>query len=467
MPPADDRVNAPDQAPGAVERSVLLASPDSDAARALADTLRKARIGFVQAKTAAHALSCLADGEFAVVIAGGARDPKQKDGLWERLNELSSDLPVVGLLEGEQRPDNNGLGANAFDYIQRPFDEDATLDTVQRALQAARETQSRPPTVPLPALNEVLVRSPAMRATMSLVERVAPSDATVMIRGESGTGKEVVARRLHELSGRAKGPLIKVHCAALPEQILESELFGYERGAFTGAHQRKAGRVELAEGGTLFLDEIGEISMSVQVKLLRLLQDRQYERLGGTRTLAANVRFVTATHRNLEQMVRTGGFREDLYYRLNVVRLDLPPLRERRADIEPLALYFCRQTNREAGRNVSLTPAAMELIKRADFRGNVRELQNFIERLVVLAESDIVTEQDIQLEQKRALGLMAGNEPSAESSVVSLDAALRRAERLALEKALRKSAGNRALAARILGVSRRALFYKLREHDIK
>jgi two-component system, NtrC family, response regulator AtoC len=467
MPSADDRGNAPDQVPHAESHTVLLASPDSDAASALADTLRRARIGFVQAKTAAHALSCLADGEFAVVIAGGDRDPRQKDGLWERLNELSSDLPVVGLLEGEQRPDNSALGANAFDYIRRPFDEDATLDTVQRALQAARETQSRPPTVPLPALNEVLVRSPAMRAAMSLVERAAPSDATVMIRGESGTGKEVVARRLHELSGRAKGPLIKVHCAALPEQILESELFGYERGAFTGAHQRKAGRVELAEGGTLFLDEIGEISTSVQVKLLRLLQDRQYERLGGTRTLAANVRFVTATHRNLEQMVRTGGFREDLYYRLNVVRLDLPPLRERRADIEPLALYFCQQTNREARRNVSLTPGAMELIKRSDFRGNVRELQNFIERLVVLAESDVVSEQDIQLEQKRTLGLMTGNEPSAESSVVSLDAALRRAERHALEKALRKSAGNRALAARILGVSRRALFYKLREHDIK
>jgi two-component system, NtrC family, response regulator AtoC len=467
MSTPDDRVKAPDDAQGSDEHSVLLASPDTDAARALAETLRKARIGFVQAKTAAHALSCLADGEFAVVIAGDAHDSKQKGGLWERLNELSCDLPVLGLLEGEQRPDTSGLGTNAFDYIHRPFDEDATLDTVQRALQAARETQSRPPTVPLPALNEVLVRSPAMRATMSLVERVAPSDATVMIRGESGTGKEVVARRLHELSGRANGPLIKVHCAALPEQILESELFGYERGAFTGAHQRKPGRVELAEGGTLFLDEIGEISMSVQVKLLRLLQDRQYERLGGIRTLAANVRFVTATHRNLEQMVRTGGFREDLYYRLNVVRLDLPPLRERRADIEPLALHFCQRTNREVGRHVSLAPDALERIKRSDFRGNVRELQNFIERLVVLAESDIVSERDIQLEEERTLGLMAGSEPSAESSVVSLDAALRHAERHALEKALRKSAGNRALAARILGVSRRSLFYKLREHDIK
>ena len=306
-----------------------------------------------------------------------------------------------------------------------------------------------------------------MRTIMSLLERVAPSDATVMIRGESGTGKEVVARRLHELSGRAKGPLIKVHCAALPEQILESELFGYERGAFTGAHNRKPGRVELAEHGTLFLDEIGDISLSVQVKLLRLLQDREYERLGGTRTLAANVRFVTATHRNLEQMVRAGSFREDLYYRLNVVRLDLPPLRERRDDIEALATHFCRQTNRETGRNVEIAPDALARIVRAQWRGNVRELQNFIERLVVLTESALVSDQDVRVEQERALGNLGLSEPSAESSVISLDAALRRAERHALEKALRKSSGNRTLAARILGVSRRALFYKLREHDIK
>jgi two-component system response regulator AtoC len=306
-----------------------------------------------------------------------------------------------------------------------------------------------------------------MRHVMQLVEKVAPRGATVMIRGESGTGKEVVARRLHDLSPRAKSPLIKVHCAALPEQILESELFGYERGAFTGAHQRKPGRVELADGGTLFLDEIGEISMSVQVKLLRLLQDREYERLGGTRTLAADVRFITATHRHLERMVKAGTFREDLYYRLNVVRLDLPALRERREDIEPLARHFCRQTSQQTGRNVELSAAALARITRADWRGNVRELQNFIERLVVLTESSLVSEQDIRLEEENSLGIAGNADVSLESSVISLDAALRRAERHALEKALRKSGGNRALAARILGVSRRALFYKLREYDIK
>jgi two-component system response regulator AtoC len=217
----------------------------------------------------------------------------------------------------------------------------------------------------------------------------------------------------------------------------------------------------------LFLDEIGEISMSVQVKLLRLLQDREYERLGGTRTLPADVRFVTATHRNLEQMVRRGAFREDLYYRLNVVRLDLPPLRDRRDDIEPLARHFCRQTSAQTGRNVELTPGAMARVVQGAWRGNVRELQNVIERLVVLSEGSLVSEKDFLLEQEHALGPTGVGDLGVESSVTSLDVALRRAEQQALEKALRKAGGNRALAARILGVSRRALFYKLREYDLK
>lgn len=455
------------ESPPVEDRPVLLATPDTPAARALAKTLQRARIGFVRAPTPAQALNCLEEGEFDVVVTGGDPDPRQ-NGLMGRLNELTPELAIVALLEGDPQPGTGSeLGSNAFDYISRPFEEDSALDTIQRALRAARHSQARPPTTPLPSLKEVPVRSGAMRSVMTLLDRVAPSEATVMIRGESGTGKEVVARRLHELSGRAGGPLVKVHCAALPEQILESELFGYERGAFTGAHARKPGRVELAERGTLFLDEIGEISMSVQVKLLRLLQDRQYERLGGTRTLDADVRFVTATHRNLEQMVRRGVFREDLYYRLNVVRLDLPPLRERREDIEPLARHFCRNTNAQTGRQVELTPEALARVVQAPWRGNVRELQNFVERLVVLSDGTDVSEKDVRLEQERALGLTGGSDQGVESSVISLDAALRRAERQALEKALRKAAGNRALAARILGVSRRALFYKLREHDIK
>jgi two-component system, NtrC family, response regulator AtoC len=447
---------------------VLLVMPDGPDARALADTLRRAQIAFICAVTPAHGVACLEAQEFDVVVTATNLDPTGESELGERLSELTPELSVVGLRDGEDASvRGDPLRGLALDYIPRPLEADSALETIQRALRAARDAQARPPTSPLPSLEDVPVRSGAMQAAMTLLERVAPSDVTVMIRGESGTGKEVIARRLHELSSRAGGPLVKVHCAALPEQILESELFGYERGAFTGAHARKPGRVELAERGTLFLDEIGEISTTVQVKLLRLLQDRQYERLGGTRTLTADVRFVTATHRNLEQMVRRGAFREDLYYRLNVVRLDLPPLRERREDIEPLARHFCRRANAQTGRRVDLSAAALSRIVQAPWRGNVRELQNVVERLVVLSDGATVTEREVELEQERALGLVGGSDQGVESSVVSLDAALRRAERHALEKALRKAGGNRVLAARILGVSRRALFYKLREHELK
>lgn len=445
--------------------SVLLASADTQAARALAETLRRARIGFVQAKTTTQALSALEGADFDIVIASEADALAPEDELLRQLGKLCPDVPVLALLLDERMP-AAAARRSTFELISRPSDAASTLDTIRRALAAGRFAQESPPAAPLPSLNEVPVASKAMRGVISLLERIAPSNATVMIRGESGTGKEVVARRLHELSPRAGGPLIKVHCAALPEQILESELFGYERGAFTGAHARKPGRVELAERGTLFLDEIGEISASVQVKLLRLLQDREYERLGGTRTLVADVRFVTATHRNLEQMVQTGAFREDLYYRLNVVRLDLPSLRQRREDIEPLTQHFCRAVSRAAGKRVALSPGAIARIVQADWRGNVRELQNAIERLVVLADGDLITEEDVLLEQQRSLGSLGGAEARAESSVITLDAALHRAELQALEKALRKASGNRTVAARILGVSRRALFYKLREHGI-
>jgi two-component system, NtrC family, response regulator AtoC len=440
---------------------VLLASPDTKAARALAETLRRARVGFVQATTTSQVLSALADGEFDIAVVDALAPG---DEMIRQFVSQCPDVPVLGLSAGDAASVAAG-SASTFDFIARPSDEESTLETIRRALAAGRFALESPPPLPLPSLKEVPVASAAMRNVMSMLERVAPGNATVMLRGESGTGKEVVARRLHELSPRASGPLIKVHCAALPEQILESELFGYERGAFTGAHVRKPGRVELAEHGTLFLDEIGEISASVQVKLLRLLQDREYERLGGTRTLTADVRFVTATHRNLERMVQTGAFREDLYYRLNVVRLDLPPLRQRREDIASLAQHFCRTVAKDSGKAMALSPGALARIVRAEWRGNVRELQNFIERLVVLADGDTIEEAEVQQEEDRALGLGA-SEARAESSVISLDAALQRAEHHALEKALRKAAGNRTVAARILGVSRRALFYKLREHGI-
>jgi DNA-binding NtrC family response regulator len=271
-----------------------------------------------------------------------------------------------------------------------------------------------------------------------------------------------------------------VHCGALPEQLLESELFGYEKGAFTGATSRKLGRVELAEEGTLFLDEIGDISPATQVKLLRILQDRKFERLGGTETLRANVRFVTATHRNLEQMVQHGTFREDLYYRLNVVQLVLPPLRERKEDIPDLVLHFCASLSAANERPlVSIDAAGVQAMQKYDWPGNVRQLQNFVERLVVLAEGELI-EPGIVRRELNQMNMAAYQRPtdapegavvdvgeiSFGSAAIGLDAAVSRAEKRALEKALQKSGGNRTVAARILGVSRRTLYNKLEEHGL-
>jgi two-component system response regulator AtoC len=283
----------------------------------------------------------------------------------------------------------------------------------------------------------------------------------VLVLGESGTGKELVARGIHENSPRARQPFVKVHCAALPDNLLESELFGYEKGAFTGAATRKPGRVELAQGGTLFLDEIGDITPAIQVKLLRVLQDRGFERLGGTATLSADVRFVAATHCNLEAMVQEGTFREDLFYRLNVVPIWLPPLRERTSDVPRLARHFCVEAARRAWRaDATLSDEAVELLARQPWPGNVRQLQNFVERLVVLSEAERIDATDV----RRELGRQPM--PSASPDGSRLGARRDDAERDALVSALRQSSNNRSQAARLLGVSRRTLYNKLDKHGL-
>jgi two-component system response regulator AtoC len=302
----------------------------------------------------------------------------------------------------------------------------------------------------------------------------------VLLRGESGTGKEVAARAIHAASPRSKGPFVKVHCAALPDNLLESELFGYEKGAFTGASTRKPGRVELAQGGTLFLDEIGDVTPAVQVKLLRLLQEREYERLGGVETLKADVRFVAATHRDLEGMIKAGTFREDLFYRLSVVPIWLPPLRDRKEDVAPLARRFCADFGAANGRpGIALAPEAIALLEAQSWPGNVRQLQNFVERLVVLSEGTTLDAELVRRELSRQSPFDAARSPQSGSPAIHepaakpsdgagalLDVRRREAEREALESALRKAAGNRTLAARILGVSRRTLYNKLEEHRL-
>jgi len=445
----------------AVTHTLLVADPDSAIAPQLKQLLAPEGIRVAHRKDSRTLLHSLQTEEIDAIFLShnlAQQDPTLVGTVTQRFPTI----PLVVMLPATSREEfGRWVSAGAADFVRLPIDAEEAIFTVKKLHFLSNEaSQEQSSLVP-----GVVAQSAAMRDVFALIARVAPGTSTVMIRGESGTGKEVVARRIHEQSRRKSGPFVKVHCAALPEQILESELFGYERGAFTGASARKPGRVELAEGGTLFLDEIGDISPAVQVKLLRLLQDREYERLGGTQTLRADVRFLSATHRNLEKMVKTREFREDLYYRLNVVRMVLPPLRDRREDIKPMARHFCAVVSAANNKQRSFDDEALAVFESSPWRGNVRQLQNFVERLVVLGEHPRITQSEVASELAREEGTL-NDENSNDMSVIELDAAVRAAERRALEKALRKAEGNRVLAAHLLGVSRRTLFYKLRAHGI-
>ncbi len=364
------------------------------------------------------------------------------------------------------------MKAGAAEFLLKPFDRDEVVYTIGKALAGAEARAQRPPEPEVREDGPVLGRSSAMKDAMTRLERAAPTMATVLLRGESGTGKEVAANAVHRLSKRA-GPFVAVHCGALPEPLLESELFGYERGAFTGAVARKPGRVELAQGGTLFLDEIGDVTLAVQVKLLRLIQEREFQRLGATSLEKADVRFVAATHRDLEAMVREGTFREDLFYRLNVVPITMPPLRERREDIEPLVRRFVALLAERNGRpGLGIDAGAIAAMSAASWPGNVRELSNFVERLVVFVNGESISEAEVEKElAQRGLGPTLEPESRATSTSAatgsatggSLDAQRTDAERVAVRDALSRANGNRTQAARLLGVSRRTLYNKLTE----
>jgi two-component system NtrC family response regulator len=313
--------------------------------------------------------------------------------------------------------------------------------------------------------DEIASTSHAMEEVMNMVGRVAGSNATVLLRGESGTGKELIARAIHYHSPRAAHPLIKVNCAALPETLLESELFGHEKGAFTGAAARRIGRFEAADRGTLFLDEIGDIPPPVQVKLLRVLQEKEFERIGGNETIKVDVRLIAATNRDLEKAMKEGAFREDLYYRLNVVSVVLPPLRERKEDIPALMEHFIRKYSGENKKNISgVTAETRDLLMRYTYPGNVRELENIIERAVVLTKGEIITTSDIPLHLKSV--------ESEEKICVakrdgSLTETLDTVERGIIMEALKAAGGVQTRAAEKLGISERVLRYKLKKFKIR
>ncbi|AEH23339.1 transcriptional regulator, NifA, Fis Family [Thermodesulfobacterium geofontis OPF15] len=311
------------------------------------------------------------------------------------------------------------------------------------------------------SIQNIITVSDRMHEVIKTVIKVSKSKATVLLRGESGTGKELIAKAIHFESPRAKGPFIAVNCAAIPETLLEAELFGYERGAFTGAVTAKPGKFELANGGTLFLDEIGETSPALQAKLLRVIQEYTFERLGGTKSINVDVRIIAATNKDLEDMVKKGLFREDLYWRLNVVSIFLPPLRERKEDIPLLIEHFLKRFNKEYGRRISISSQAMEKLIRYSWPGNVRELENTIERLVILAEKEEITVEDLPIHIRSEM-LKTLNP----SNTYSLKKEIEELEKRRIEEALKKCDYNQARAARLLGITQRQIGYKIKKYKI-
>jgi DNA-binding NtrC family response regulator len=355
----------------------------------------------------------------------------------------------------------------AFDFVQKPLDLDQIELRVARAVDhrrlLAEVSELRAERDVRHAADEVVGASPALRAAVDLARRVAPTRSTVLVTGETGTGKEVIAGLVHRISPRRDGPLVKVNCAALPETLLESELFGHERGAFTGADRPRVGRFEQANGGTLFLDEVGDMTPTTQAKLLRVLQDQEFHRLGGTRILRTDARIVTATNRELPKLIREGLFREDLYFRLNVIRIHLPPLRERQEDLLALAHRFLRELAAEANRPVrGFSRAALERLRSHSWPGNVRELRNALERAVLMAEGARISVEDLALAGEPPDGEGRGWQP--ELPPEGLD--LRDVERSLVLSALDRTGYVQKDAARLLRVSRRKLNYMIRRMGI-
>jgi two-component system response regulator HydG len=358
------------------------------------------------------------------------------------------------------------LRQGASDYIVKPVDAEELLANIER--EFAYSALQRENTLLKERLGEqfaesnIIARSPKMQEVLENIALIAPSDATVLILGASGTGKELVANLIHERSTRAKKPFIKLHCAALTEALLESELFGHEKGSFTGATEQKPGRFELANGGSFFLDEVGEMSPTTQVKLLRVLQEQQFERVGGTESITVDTRIIAATNKELDKEVEANRFREDLYYRLNVVPIQLPPLRDRKEDIPPLAEYFLKFYREKNHREIEqLLPEALDLMMRYDWPGNVRELENTIERGVIIARSEYLTPDELPPNIRQIAESTTGYD-----SEVTVGNTLKEMEKEFIAQTLASVAGNRTRTAKLLGITRKTLQNKIREYKL-
>ena len=455
----------------------ILIADDHDAVReGMAIALSRLGHEVLAVKGGAEAIAAYRKKPADVVVTDLRMVPVDGIEVVRRLREQDPDATVLVVsAHGTIAIAVEAMREGAIDFIEKPFSPEVLRARVEKAVQIARERKGASAArARVEALEEDLSRdhdphglvgrSEPMRRVLDQVRKVAATGATVLVLGESGTGKELVARAIHDASPRRDQPFVSISCAAIPETLLESELFGHEKGAFTGAIRRKLGRFELANGGTLFLDEVGEIPAPVQVKLLRVLQERQFERVGGEETVEVDVRVVSATNRDLAQMVRDGRFREDLFYRLNVVPIALPPLRDRPGDVEALATHFVAKQAPRMGRAVKgISPEALELLRRHRWPGNVRELENVIEQALVFAEGELVSPDDLPEGLRRASPAPALPVPTGDRSLTEI---LEDLERQLILAAYEKARHVKAETARLLGIKPSALYYKLEKYGI-
>lgn len=450
-----------------MKRNILIVDDEKNIRSGLAQAMELDGYESFTAEDGEKAWALMSKQDIDLVITDLRMPNMGGDQLLHKITSAYPRLPVIVLTgHGTIETAVDAMRRGAIDFFTKPVELDRLSLVVKKALSTtdlyAEHERLKQEVASLKARNRyegIVGKSQKMMSLMETVAQVAPTRASVLITGESGVGKELVADAIHELSTRSKGPFIKVHCAALSESLLESELFGHEKGSFTGAVSQKKGRFELADGGTIFLDEIGEIDAATQVKLLRVLQERKFERVGGEKPLTVDVRIVCATNRDLLQEIEKGNFREDLYYRLNVVHLDVPPLRERKDDIPLLMTTFLSQFNQENDKNIEgFSHGAKKALLAYEWPGNIRELRNSIESAVVLSRSSVIEVDDLPPSVRLA-------DTSAQLSL-EVGITLAEAEKQLIMSTLVMSGGNKTKAAEILGIGRKTLHRKIQEYHI-
>ncbi len=447
---------------------VLVVDDEEGVRSFLAESLERDAHEIEQAEDGEVALRLAREEPFDVVLTD-LRMPKV-DGMTV-VRTLRTEQPDVELIVltafGDVGTAVEAMKLGVYDYLQKPLSGPAAVRELVKGALARRQALGAPSREErLPTKSKLTFGAPSMRPVVEALAKVARSGATVLLQGESGTGKEVAARAIHEMSPRTQKPFVAINCAVLTEQLLESELFGHEKGAFTGAHAQRRGRIELADGGSFFLDEVGELRPSLQAKLLRVIEERTFERLGGSQSIEVDVRWIAATHRDLRAMVREGTFREDLYHRLAVFPIKLPPLRERREDIVPLAEALLLDLHAAAGRKPPrLDEALAQKLREAPWPGNVRELRNALERAMILADGERLGVEHLWLEENEELAAPRNTETT--ETTAGKGGSLADLERATIEQTLAKVGGNRRAAAQALGIGLRTLYEKLKRYQLR